>query len=63
MKLKEKGLFILIAIIVVLSGIFLGAYFWKEQKSNELVDKHCTPATFDCDGLPMLWKCPPGVKP
>ena len=63
MKPKGKGLFILIAVIVVLSGIFLGAYFWREQQSNELVDKRCTPATFDRDGLPMLWKCPPGVKP
>jgi hypothetical protein len=63
MKLKGKGLFIFIAIVVVLSGIFLGAYFWREQGTNELVDKRCTPATFDRDGLPMLWKCPPGIKP
>ena len=49
----------IIAIIVI--ALFIGAWVWRDEHTNEMIKKGCSPASWDGYGVPTLWRCPPGV--
>jgi hypothetical protein len=48
--------------MLVAAGIFLGAYAFRVDDTNEMLNKGCEPKAFDRNGLPTIWARPPGVE-
>ena len=53
---------VLVVIILIVVGIFLGAYAFRTNHTDEMIKKGCEPKAFDRNGIPTLWACPPGVE-
>jgi hypothetical protein len=57
---KSIGIIILVMVIISVFIIVMWGFIWRFDHTQEVVskNKYCKPATFDRDGLPMLWECP-----
>jgi len=57
---KNIGIIILVLVIISVFIVVMWGFIWRLDHTQEVVSKNkkCKPATFDRDGLPLLWECP-----